>query len=171
MRRSLIVAFLLAMSFETNLGGAADSIKALIAGYRNWKPTTTEPVLIPMQVSTLCRAPTPEEQTRTPHEGRYVFVYVNPTGREAYDRKASFPDGTVIVKEKRLKPDDETTIELGVMTKHGTSWEFSFIDASGRSAGGEKLFHCAKCHSRAANDSVFGRPAQHAPATTGKPKF
>lgn len=149
--------------------GTSDAVRLAIADYKTWKPTTTAPIFVPDLASAACRpaAATPGERS-SPHEGRHIVVYVNPTGRDAYDRKASFPDGTVIVKQKRVKPEDDKSVALGVMTKHGTSWEYSYIDAAGKTAVGEQLLHCARCHARATNDSVFGR-AQAAPAPNAPP--
>lgn len=154
-------------------GAPADdggSVRRSIAGYRDWKPTTDRPIIVPMQISAAC-APAARPEEWNPHELRSILVYVNPTGRAAYDRKTSFPDGTVIVKEKLGRTPDDKALQLGVMIKHGKSWEYSYIDASNRAVAGEKLLHCARCHAGAKNDSVFGRPAPmpSAPSTGNLP--
>lgn len=166
MRRTIVWFLLAALLLIPHADGADDGgVRRAIAGYRAWKPTTTQPILVPDRTTTAC-GPYVSPEQRNPHEGRHIFVYVSPAARDAYERKTSYPDGTVIVKEKRTKPADDETLELGVMIKHGKSWEYSYIDADGKIADGERLLHCARCHARAQNDSVFGRAAA-APAPNG----
>jgi hypothetical protein len=160
MHRTSLWFVLAALLLVAHADGADDggSVRRQIAGYRDWKPTTDRPIIVPPQISAAC-APAARPEERNPHELRSILVYVNPTGRAAYDRKTSFPDGTVIVKEKLGRTPDDKTLQLGVMIKHGKSWEYSYIETDGTLAAGERLLHCARCHAGAKNDSVFGRAA------------
>lgn len=147
---------------------AADDLKARIAEYKLWKPTTSKPVFVPGKASVLCRpfSEIPSE----PHGFRYISFYINPNARDAYSeaktKQVVFPEGTVIVKEKRLKENDEKVSELGIMLKRqkGFSpetgdWQYGFIRQNGELVIGTQLRNCAECHSNAKSDSVFGHPA------------
>lgn len=91
-----------------------------------------------------------------PHANRYILVYVNPTGREAYDKGRPFPAGSVIVKAKCRKKADDQPVQLGVMIKRAESWEYAFVNFDGKLVAADRLRNCARCHARAKNDSVFG---------------
>jgi hypothetical protein len=168
-----LAALLLASHADVAADGKADdagSVRRAIAGYRDWKPTTDKPIFVPMEISAACR-PAAVSEERNPHEMRSILVYVNRTGREAYDRKTSFPDGTVIVKEKLGRTPDDKTLQLGVMIKHGKSWEYSYVNTDGSLAAGERLLLWARGHAGAKHDSVFGRaaPAPNAPSNGNLP--
>ena len=159
-----------ALLLVSHVDGADDrnSVSQLIAGYRNWKPTKTTPTFVPDSTMVACRA---ADQVRSVREARHIVVHVNPPARDAWDRKdATLPDGTIIVKQERLKPDDDRNVELGIMIKHAKSWEYSYVDGAGKFAAGDRLLHCARCHARSQNDSVFSRgPAPN--ATPNAPRF
>src|SRR3990170_1379970 len=49
--------------------------------YRSWNPVYDEPIAVRPKIAAACE---PAERSRNPHEARYISVYVNASGREAY---------------------------------------------------------------------------------------
>jgi hypothetical protein len=87
----------------------------------------------------------------------------HPEAKEAYRTRKRFAAGTVIVKEKLQEETSKSHEGLGIMIKQtaGTSaatgdWKYAYLDIDGRVLLGKSVEHCARCHLRAPNDSVFG---------------
>ena len=114
-----------------------------------------------MQAKTalLCAAPTAGNRIYgpdNPHHEKYITVYVNAVGRPAMmeQAKPSFPEGSVIVKEKLPDKSSQTPELLTVMIKRGKGfnnesgdWEYMVTDGSGTKVEAQgKLENCQGCH-------------------------
>ena len=97
-------------------------------------------------------------------ESTYGVVYANELARAALAGDLKFPSGSIIVREKRSKPDDATPQLLAVMVKRapgfspkGGDWEFLTVDgALTKVTGRQKKGSCLDCHaSQRERDFVF----------------
>ena len=117
----------------------------------------------------LCRNATlqeVQEEKGNPHNSKYIVVFVNETGKKAMmtQAKPSFPVGSLIVKEKRAKPEatqpELCTVmlkrEAGYNTKGG-DWEYFVADGTGTHVQARGIIEkCASCHTRRkATDFVY----------------
>jgi len=93
----------------------------------------------------------------SPHEDKYIDVFVNPEAYEEFITKKNpvFPIGTIIVKKKYLDyKKDKSKIELyTVMTKKKYSdtltisdWEFSVRDKNMKYIQDADIQKCQNCH-------------------------
>jgi hypothetical protein len=141
----------------------APSVPASLAAYRSWWQPQEQPVAVPTQLWELCVAPS--IRSHGPHVDRFVRLYINPIGQAAFrDGSSSFPEGTVIAKEKLLAADSQNPEGIGVMVKHASTsafsssggWQFLYFPEAGTRAQVQE--HCARCHQNAdKRDYVFAR--------------
>lgn len=137
---------------------AGSSVKE-IAGYRGWFKVNPTPEVMQARTAVLCAAPGGVAKTfgpTNPHHEKYITVYVNDVGRKAMmeQAKPSFPEGSVIVKEKLPNKSSETPELLTVMIKRGQGfnnesgdWEYMVVDGSGTKVEAQgKLENCQGCH-------------------------
>lgn len=130
-----------------------------IAGYRAWFKVNPTPEVMQARTAVLCAAPGGVSKTfgpTNPHHEKYITVYVNEVGRKAMMEQAtpSFPEGSVIVKEKLPNKSSETPELLTVMIKRGKGfnnesgdWEYMVVDGSGTKVEAQgKLENCQGCH-------------------------
>lgn len=129
--------------------GATQEILEQARGYRSWQrfPRYAE-----------------EPVFSKGHEKTYVVAWYNDAA--APSAKASgqrFPDGSIIVKENRAKPDSEPSA-LTVMAKRGGAWhwikatpDWKVLTAGGKPIAGQDVAACAGCHAAAESDMVFSR--------------
>jgi hypothetical protein len=134
---------------------------SVIDGYKNWTHVNPEPKLVPAQVAALCAPVTARnsglDQT-SPHRDKFVVVYVNDVGRTAMMEKLSptFPQGSLIVKEKLATRDSNTPELLTVMRKREAGydpergdWEYLVFNGAGTTIQESgKLQKCQECHVR-----------------------
>lgn len=152
----LLVLLLAACTSATNIDDTVlDSIRS---DYRSWTRVNPEPLKIPDWLAALCTMPPIDQQARldSPHSDEYSNVYVNPTGSTAMMLigERVFPVGTIIVKEKLLKIDDNIAEALGLMIKHekgynpkGGDWEYAYWQTSGKiQRSVETAQQCQSCH-------------------------
>lgn len=135
----------------------------LIAGYKQWTRVNPQPERMAAQVSVLCGRPTPTD----PHSDKYITVYVNEMGRHAMmeEKTPSFPQGSVIVKEKLTTPKSTTPELLTVMVKRergynseSGDWEYMVFDGAGQSIQERgKLENCQSCHLMDKNTDYVSR--------------
>lgn len=140
-----------------------------IAGYRGWSKVNNEPQLMPDRTATLC-APGGTlqlDESKNPHHNKYLTVYVNEVGRAAMlgQLQPTFPEGSVIVKEKLENKTSQTPELMTVMIKRGKGynpnngdWEYMVVDGSGaKILDRGKLEACESCHDlvRFRTDYVF----------------
>jgi hypothetical protein len=154
--------------------GAAPPLKLpeALAGYREWGTLLKEPIMVPYELSVLCRAATASElaaakKRHGPHDKYLIDVFANPAARAVLEDDAvktkTLPAGSVIAKEKiRWVKPGETVLDgvafmvkrEGAQFRESGGWEFLFFpagDAKKTQAG------CAGCHKGAADrDYVFG---------------
>jgi hypothetical protein len=136
----------------------ANSVKE-IAGYRDWFKVNPAPEVMQAKTALLCAAPTAGNRIYgpdNPHHEKYITVYVNAVGRPAMmeEAKPSFPEGSVIVKEKLPDKSSRTPELLTVMIKRGKGfndesgdWEYMVTDGSGTKVEAQgKLENCQGCH-------------------------
>jgi hypothetical protein len=139
------------------------SLPDSLAQYRTWWEPAEKPVPVPTEVWTLCIAPS--TKTHGPHVDRFVRVYINPAGREAFQGGPSsvFPVGTIIAKEKLTTRDAKVADGIGFMVKRldaqfpsSGGWQFLYYPQVG--TPGDVQDHCARCHHSAEQrDYVFTR--------------
>ena len=133
--------------------------------YKKWQKVNPSPVRMADRVAMMC-APAPPAWSQSLHGPKFITVYVNRTGQKAMmDFKTkSYPEGTVIVKEKLAKKDDKKPELVTVMVKRpkgfapeNGDWEFLVADASGKiTARGKETKHCGTCHAvQVDQDHVF----------------
>jgi len=148
----------------------ADAVK-LISGYRQWTKANDEPKYVVPRVAPGSSGPLPVPQkTADPHEGKFLTVYVNETGREQFMAKKipRFTEGTVIVGEKLPSRETNAAPELlTVMVKRAAGfdpqnkdWEYLVFDGPGKkvAARGKQNESCAECHEvQQPLDNVFRR--------------
>ena len=106
-------------------------------------------------VNLLCR-PQPKQWGPTnPHVRKYIKVYVNDIGKRAMlsEQPTVFPVGSIIVKEKFKKGDDNNPELLTIMIKRAVStppsmqdWEFSTSTDQKQVTKGGDVSHCVSCH-------------------------
>jgi hypothetical protein len=153
--------------------GAKDEFRfdaAKLKDRATWIQVNTEPYYISSQVNVLCapaHARIVPESRRNPHDGSYIFVYVNKLGREAMFAKESqqFPEGSLIVKEKiSTTSKDRKPVLYTIMRKREAGynpkvgdWEFSVVGPDGRQLQAiGKLENCQTCHiGKSESDFVF----------------
>ena len=140
-----------------------------IAGYRSWFKVNQTPEVMQSRTALLCAAPAalnPVNGPANPHHEKYITVYVNDVGRPAMmeQAKPSFPEGSVIVKEKLPDKSSQTPELLTVMIKRGKGfnndsgdWEYMVTDGSGTKVEAQgKLANCQGCHqANQGKDYVF----------------
>lgn len=135
---------------------AADSRNEQIDGYRQWTRVNPKPVVMASQVAALCAAVSVSPNVNDPHSNKFITVYVNDIGKQAMlDMKVpSFPQGSIIVKEKLPAVDSVTPELLTVMMKRqpgynpeSGDWEYMVTDGTGQKVQARgKLENCQVCH-------------------------
>ena len=146
----------------------SDALEKIVREYANWTPLFETPRNVSFFLMALCRLQTRAEESylQSEHAQYFVQVFVNPTGSGMVMQAGArtFPEGTVIVKEKWarderfLKNESETKpAGLGIMLKEKSGWQYAYVDEAGNITRDQKqLEHCAACHSaQAERDSVF----------------
>ena len=166
-----IVALVLAMPVWSQLKRDQELPEA-IRNYAAWETYPLRPVS--SVLSNLCvtgirqaQPPRAAADGSGPHQNHYLSLYFNASAAETLRSRSamSFPEGSVIVKEKRIKPTDEAH-GLGAMIKRSPGfdpaigdWWFLYIDESGDIYSAEEETRaCVECHAMAeATDYVFGK--------------
>jgi hypothetical protein len=158
----------LATSIASIRPATGNSVKE-IAGYRDWFKVNRTPEVMQARTAQDCAAPTalnPAYGPTNPHHNKYITVYVNEVGRTAMmeQENPSFPEGSVIVKEKLPDKSSQTPELLTVMIKRAKGfnnengdWEFMVTDGSGTKVEAQgKLEKCQACHqAKGQKDFVF----------------
>ena len=129
-----------------------ESVRTQLSTYKTWTLVNPEPVLMDPIVAADCAAP--NLGARSPHSNKYVAVYVNDAGRHAmmFEKYPSFPEGSIIVKEKLDSKTSQVPELLTIMIKRGEgydpgngNWEYLVMD--GRGSRVEKPASVEKCQS------------------------
>ncbi|MCM3872374.1 MAG: cytochrome P460 family protein [Pyrinomonadaceae bacterium] len=140
-----------------------DTLHAKILKYKTWMLVNSEPVRMDSLVAAMC-APV-RSRPATPHENKYIRVYVNDIGQEAMlkAKNPKFPVGTIVIKEKLPDKQSQTPEFFTIMLKReagydtGTGdWQYLIMGAA--RAKLEKpadLESCQSCHSAWAVKSDF----------------
>jgi hypothetical protein len=134
---------------------AADSGSELINGYQQWTRVNPKPVVMDSQVAALC-ASVVASKVKDPHSNKFITVYVNDIGKQAMleMKVPSFPQGSIIVKQKLPSVDSATPELLTVMMKRepgynleSGDWEYMVTDGTGQRVQARgKLEQCQACH-------------------------
>ncbi|MEW6127593.1 MAG: cytochrome P460 family protein [Acidobacteriota bacterium] len=159
---SLLVSLFLAIFFlslpETHsIESANVALQAPeITGYRKWHRVTDKPVKLDAQIAVMCAPASAAKLNISLHAEKYINVFVNNTGKQILlnDWSASFPQGSMIVKEKM--PDATTTQPelLTAMIKReagfnppSNDWEFLVLSGDGKQVIERgNLQKCITCH-------------------------
>lgn len=167
MKTSLLLTFSLLAAPVVSAGEPLGITKESAAKfYREYQRLTKEPRYVSPLTATLCRAPGPElldkEKAITgPHFKTWIHLYVSAAAAESIAAKrAEFPEGAVIVKEK-LGKDWKDVAAIGGMVKRSKGydakngdWEYFYYTPGGEFTSG-KLANCIGCHSGGKRDYVF----------------
>lgn len=139
--------------------------------YRQLEAITPLPVSVSVVAATRCSAITADELVLSesrygPHAEMFVSIYMNTIAADhSLSSKASFPVGSVIVKEKsvlwptgKTRPDGVGGMikrEPGFDATHG-DWEYFYYEELGEIERGS-ITSCVQCHVHAkSTDYVFG---------------
>jgi hypothetical protein len=127
----------------TEATGEAREVIRQIRDYRSWSQFPGQPVF------------------SRGHDGTYVVGYYNETAASAVGREgATFPEGSIIVKENRPERDADPAA-LTTMAKRGDGWYWLKSTPDGRVSVSDgqplagKVDMCIGCHSQAPADMVF----------------
>lgn len=146
--------------------------------YPTYRKITPEPVMVNPELATLCRRPdmSDVEKLRVrygPHAHTAILIFMSDLAAEVFSAKsASYPPGSVIVKQKTLldyyDPATKKFVSphpagVGGMIKHAPGydvehgdWEYFYFDDPEKIESG-KIASCIDCHGNAkARDHVFG---------------
>lgn len=130
-----------------------------VAQYRTWVRVNAEPLKVGANLAMLCRSLTSSEQAllKSPHRDRWVTVYVNPIAKQVMlgTTPYPFPRGSIIVKEKALRPDGPPEL-LTVMHKREAGynpasgdWEYLVFNGNGtRVTDRGRIRSCQSCHAQ-----------------------
>jgi hypothetical protein len=134
----------------------ADTDLGSLSQYRKWTLVNPVPVRMLPAVAALCAAPMSAPVTQSPHQDKFVSVYVNEAGRSAMMLQLApeFPTGSMIVKEKLSTGKSQTPELLTAMIKRekgynpqSGDWEYLILDgAASHIVRRGKLADCASCH-------------------------
>jgi hypothetical protein len=96
------------------------------------------------------------------HGEMHVVAWYNETAAPGV-KGGSYPDGSVIVKENRKRPDAKPDA-LTVMAKRSGSWywlkatpDWKVATADGKPVAGQEVASCVGCHNMAPREMVFSR--------------
>jgi hypothetical protein len=139
-------------------------IMTAVKSYTTWARVTRSPYWVSPAISALCASPGGGKAN--PHASPYINVYVNETGRTAMLKPGAvtFPEGSVIVKEKGNGEQAAEPELLTVMVKRARGynpavgdWEFAVVDGTVTSVQARgKLANCMECHKTvSSSDYVF----------------
>lgn len=127
-----------------------------LSAYRKWTLVNPSPVKMASGVAALCAASPRASLPPSPHEDRFISVYVNETGRRAMTQQLApaFPTGSMIVKEKLSAKESHTPELLTAMIKRekgynpqSGDWEYLVLDgAASQIVRRGKLADCTGCH-------------------------
>jgi hypothetical protein len=148
-----------------------------IKDYKKWRVVNPQSYRMESEVAVMCAAPSraPVEKIslksshRSSHpstKDKFIRVFVNEKGRYAMflSNELSFPEGSVIVKEKLPTPDSTKPELLTVMIKRRAGydpkkgdWEYLVTDGVGKKVYERgKINNCQRCHvTQSASDYVF----------------
>jgi len=137
------------------------------SSFRSWNKLTSEPQIVPYQLSFLCAALPPTAKAieqHGPHTNHAIMVYANPLASAAVQDSAvrTFPPGATIAKEKLR---GSTPDGVAFMVKHAAGeftqsggWEFLYYPSNGAKPTYET---CIACHrAGGTKDYLFGRYGQ-----------
>jgi len=149
-----------------------------LTDYRKWHLVTPQAVDMAPAIAMSCIGPSIWDQEPNPHVGRMFKVYVNATGKDAMlsNGKKAFPVGSIIVKEKFVRPKTKNFWDTAKLSKDAMpelltvmvkrekgfdpangDWEYQVLKGDGSKRTSVGLEYCAKCHAgRKSRDYVFG---------------
>jgi len=166
MKRAWVVASLVASIVAVSAWSAVGElgVPEELAGFRSWGKLTSQPEMVPYELSILCAARPPTRQNlerHGPHTNHFIMVFANSLAYEAiHDASAStFPPGAIIAKEKLRGSEVDGVAFMvkhpaGEFTESG-GWEFLYFSSSGARPTYET---CIGCHrAGGTKDFVFGR--------------
>ena len=130
-------------------------IGSVTQGYQNWKLARTDLYQVQPEVWVLCTGTIESPHApMNPGETGFIKVFVNDIGQEAMFAKASFPVGSVVVKERH--PTKVSGVEFcTVMRKREKGynpdcgdWEFTVLNKESVPTETGRLKNCMACHSK-----------------------
>ena len=151
---------------RSSLPAPVDSkaLHAEILKYKTWTVVNSDPVKLDPIMSVLCAAPV-KSGPETPHNDKYIRVYVNDVGREAMlkAKNPTFPAGSIVIKEKLSQKQSETAEFYTIMLKREAGydprsgdWQFLIMDSSrARIEKPANVESCQSCHAAWATKSDF----------------
>lgn len=135
-----------------------------IRAYRKWALVNPQPYFVPNPLAVLC-APPSAGTVISPHDGKFIKVYVNAVGQRAMlsQERPRFPLGSVIVKEKLATAKSAQPELMTVMLKRAPGynprygdWEFMVVNGPATKIETRgKLANCQSCHTDKKMDYIF----------------
>lgn len=163
MKTKRILFLILAFIFVTLNRALADeplsneSLAKLASNLTNFSRVTVKPVAMHPNVAADCVPPFQDHSALVTNQQAVFHVYVTPDGVAAMKKpEASFPSGTVILKQKFASPTSRATeLYTGMLKREKNynpdcgDWEFFTLsgDAKKVTARG-KIESCMDCHKR-----------------------
>ena len=142
----------------------ANALHAEILKYKTWTVVNAEPVKLDPVMAALCADI--RSRPDTPHKDKYIRVYVNTVGEEAFltTKNPKFPIGTIVVKEKLSEKQSQTPEFYTIMLKReagynprGGDWQYLIMDSAKlKIEKPANLESCQSCHAAwaAKSDSI-----------------
>lgn len=139
--------------------------------YLGWTQRTDEPQAITAEIFSLCRLPSPAEQSFVDSQhGKDMLLlldWLNEPAAHGFAAggRPAFPVGSAVVKQKLRRPAGglPEVAALGLMIKrdrgfdaaHG-DWEYGYWEPStGLGSGKAAQASCGGCHAQSTTDHVF----------------
>ena len=161
-----------------NPNNASPTIPEIVSAYAvSYEKVTDKEVLVNPELAMLCRGANQQDIDKArikngPHAYAAILVYMNNLATVAFDsNSASYPVGSVIIKQKKFHPYWMDNGKLGVEVVSGVcgmvkrpvgydpehgDWEYFYFNDSQNVESG-KISSCILCHaSTDARDHVFG---------------
>ena len=143
------------------------TISEIATAYTNYSRITEHAVFVNPELAVQC-APVSKPQIAAaeakfgPHANSAMLIYMNPLAADAFGTNATFPVGSVVVKQKTI-PGHDTNNGVGGMVKrpagydpaHG-DWKYFYFESPKKIESG-RIASCVQCHDSAKEkDHVFG---------------
>ncbi len=156
----LLLSAVIGAAAWPDVGG--NEVLAMFQARQLTKVTAAQKPISPAQSALCASVPGPPDG---PHEGNFIDVFVSVRQAAAFTAGSNdFPEGTVVVKEKRDGPDGAATL-CTVMLKRAPGydpadgdWEYLVVDGRrSRVIARGQIASCMQCHAKHAGTGFLVR--------------
>ncbi|WP_367872024.1 hypothetical protein [Luteolibacter sp. Populi] len=145
--------FLLALALPLQAAPSDEELLKFVKERAKLERLTPQPVDMAAKVSMLCGADT-GRKPEGPHGGAKFLVYGNDSAAmPVFDPWGSFPEGSLLLKEKIGREDGKTQLFTGMLKREKGyfpevgDWEFFVTDGTvSKITGRGRIANCASCH-------------------------